>query len=206
MLGILGTGGFFDPSWQNADPAYTFYHLKGLAEGLLQRLRIRDYVIEPQSNVPWLAPEDAACIRIGGEIAGVMGTLSPALMEKYKLRQPVRLAEIDLEKIAPCAFAPVRYEPLPKLPSAERDLSVVVDKNIVFQTIRVGIYGLGIAELTDIRLIDVYEGEKIPEEKISLTLRLTFLDREKALTIERIQELMNAVQTFLKASYGAKLR
>ena len=206
MLGILGTGGFFDPSWQNADPAYTFYHLKGLVEGLLQRLRIRDYVIEPQSNVSWLAPDDAACIRVGGEIAGVMGTLSPALLEKYKLRQPVRLAEIDLEKIAPCAFAPVRYEPLPKLPSAERDLSVVVDKNIVFQAIRAGIYGLGIAELADIRLIDVYEGEKIPEEKISLTLRLTFLDREKTLTIERIQEFMNAVQAFMNAGYGAELR
>jgi len=205
-LGILGTGGFFDTNWQNSEPAYTFYHLKGLIEGLLQRLRIRDYIIEPLSDVSWLNSDDAACIRIGGETVGVLGTLSPELEEKYKLRQPVRLAEIDLEKIALCAFAPVTYAPLPKLPSAERDLSVLVGKNIAFQSIHAGISRLGIAELTDIRLIDVYEGEKIPEGKISLTLRLTFLDREKTLTIERIQEFTNAVLAFLNADYGAELR
>ena len=207
MLGILGTGGFYDRNWLNAEPVYTFYHLKGLAEGLLQKLRVGNYVIEPLTqNLAWLTPDDAACIRINGETVGVMGTLSSALEEKYKLRQQMLLAEIDLEKIAPSAFAPVKYEPLPKLPSAERDLSVVVDRAVAFQTIRAGIEGLGIACLTGIRLIDVYEGEKIPEEKVSLTLRLTFLDREKTLTIERIQEFMNVVLLFLNGNYGAELR
>jgi phenylalanyl-tRNA synthetase beta chain len=205
-LGILGTGGFFDSNWLNAEPAYTFYHLKGLIEGLLQRLRIGNYVIEPLRGVVWLSPEDAACIRIGGEIAGVFGTLSPALEEKYKLRQPVRLAEIDLEKIASHAFAGVAYERLPKLPAAERDLSVIVGRDIAFQAIRNGIEGLRIAEIAGIRLIDVYEGEKIPEGKVSLTLKLTFLDREKTLTIERIQEFMNTVLAFLNSNYGAELR
>jgi phenylalanyl-tRNA synthetase beta chain len=206
MLGILGTGGFYDPNWLNAEPAYTFYHLKGLVEGLLQRLKIRNYVIEPLQGVAWLSAEDAACIRIGDETVGVLGTLSPALEEKYKLRQPAILAEIDLEKIASRAFAPVTYEPLPKLPAAERDLSVTVGKDIAFQAIRAGIESLGIAELTGIRLIDVYEGEKIPEGKVSLTLKLTFLDREKTLTIERIQEFMNTVLAFLNSNYGAELR
>ena len=205
-LGILGTGGFYDSNWLNTEPIYTFYHLKGLVEALLKRLRIAGYVIEPLAGIEWLAPDDAACIRVGEEIVGVLGTLSPALEEKYKMRQPVLLAEIDLEKIAPMAFAPITYEPLPKLPSAERDLSVIVSKDIAFQAIRAGIEGIGIAELTDIRLIDVYEGEKIPEEKVSLTLRLTFLDREKTLTIERIQEFMNNVLAFLNTSYGAELR
>jgi phenylalanyl-tRNA synthetase beta chain len=205
-LGILGTGGFYDSNWLNAEPVYTFYQLKGLIEGLLQRLKIRDYVFEPLDGVAWLAPEDAACIRIGGEIVGVLGTLAPALEEKYKLRQPVRLAEIDLEKIAFRAFAAVTYEPLPKLPAADRDLSVVVGRDIAFQAIRAGIEGLNIAELAGIRLIDVYEGEKIPEGKVSLTLRLTFLDREKTLTMDRIQEFMNAVLAFLNTNYGAELR
>jgi phenylalanyl-tRNA synthetase beta chain len=206
-LGMLGTGGFYDQNWQNTEPSYTFYQLKGLVEGLLQRLKVRDYFIEPlRQNLAWLSPEDAAGIRIGEEIVGVLGTLSPALDEKYKLRQPVLLAEIDLEKIMPLAFVRAAYEPLPKLPSAERDLSVVVSKNIAFQAIRDALTGLGIVELAGIRLIDVYEGEKIPEEKVSLTLRLTFLDREKTLTIDRIQEFMNTVTAFLNSNYGAELR
>ena len=206
MLGILGTGGFYDSNWLNSEPVYTFYHLKGLIEALLQRLRIRNYVIEPLQGVSWLSTENAARVRIGDETVGVMGTLSPALEEKYKLRQPVQLAEIDLEKIAAMAFAPITFEALPKLPAAERDLSVVVAKDTAFQAMRAGIEELGIAELTDIRLIDVYEGEKIPEGKISLTLKLIFLDREKTLTIERIQEFINVVMAFLNGNYGAELR
>ena len=205
-LGILGTGGFYDSNWLNSEPVYTFYHLKGLVEGLLQRLKVKNYTIEPLRNVVWLAPGNAACIRIDGENVGVFGTLSPALEEKYKLRQPVQLAEIDLEKFAPAAFAPITYEPLPKLPTAERDLSVIVGRNIAFQTMRGGIEKLNITELADIRLIDVYEGEKIPEGKVSLTLRLTFLDREKTLTIERIQEFTSTVLAFLNSNYGAELR
>ena len=205
-LGILGTGGFYDSNWLNAEPVYAFYHLKGLIEALLQRLRIRNYIIEPIQGVAWLSPMDAARIRIDDETVGILGTLSPALEEKYKLRQPVQLAEIDLEKVASRAFTRITYEPLPKLPAAERDLSVVVGKDIAFQAIRAGIERLGIAELTEIRLIDVYEGEKIPKGKNSLTLKLTFLDREKTLTIERIQEFINAVLAFLNGNYGAELR
>jgi len=118
----------------------------------------------------------------------------------------VRLAEIDLEKIAPRAFTPIVYDSLPKLPSAERDLSVIAAKDVAFQTIREGIEGLCLAELTGIRLIDVYEGEKIPEGKVSLTIKFTFLDREKTLTLERIQEFMNTVLAFLNSTYGAELR
>jgi len=205
-LGILGTGGFFDSNWLNTEPAYTFYHLKGLVEGLLQRLKISGYVIEPIRGIAWLAPEDAARIRIGDETIGVFGTLSPELEEKLKLRYPVLLAEIDIEKIAPFAFAPVRYKPLQKLPSAERDLSVLLDRDISFKAIHAGIEGLGITALADIRLIDVYEGEKIPKGKVSLTLKFVFLDREKTLTMEQIQEFMNTILTFLTGNFAAELR
>ncbi|MDR1728828.1 MAG: phenylalanine--tRNA ligase subunit beta [Acidobacteriota bacterium] len=206
-LGVLGTGGFYDANWASGEQAYTFYHMKGVVEALLQRLRVRDVSVEPlQGGVPWLDGADAACVKAGGEAVGVLGTLAPALREKFKLRQPVLLAEIDLERLAPKAFAPVVYAPLPKLPQAERDLSIVVGKELAFHEVRTGVEGLGIAELTGVRLIDVYEGEKIPEGKVSLTLRLTFLDRGKTLTIERIQEFMNAVTAFLTTKHGAGLR
>jgi phenylalanyl-tRNA synthetase beta chain len=85
-------------------------------------------------------------------------------------------------------------------------MSIVVNRDLEYRNIRRGIAGLGIPELTGIDLIDVYEGEKIPSGKLSLTLRLTFLDRERTLTVDRVQGFIDTVLSFLINNYGAGLR
>ena len=151
-------------------------------------------------------PRDAALLEVGGERIGVFGSLSPAIEEKYKLKQPVFLAEIDYERLARHAFAPVEYRSLPKYPLVERDLSIVVSRDTAYQAIHDGISGLGLAELIKIDLIDVYEGEKIPQGKLSLTLRFTFQDPEKTLTVDRVQGFTDTILSLLTQSFGAGLR
>jgi phenylalanyl-tRNA synthetase beta chain len=205
-IGILGTGGMTDQNWANAAGEYTFYHMKGVLEALLRGLRIRSFEIISTDAVGWMNPAEAAIVKAGGEIIGVLGSLSPTLEEKYKLKQPAYLAEIDFERLARHAFAPVQYEPLPKYPSVERDMSIVVNAGLAYETIRNGIAGLRMPELMGIDLIDVYEGEKIPVGKISLTLRLTFQDRERTLTVDRVQGFIDTVLSFLTNTFAAGLR
>jgi phenylalanyl-tRNA synthetase beta chain len=85
-------------------------------------------------------------------------------------------------------------------------MSIVADRSIAYGAICRGITGLNITELTDINLIDVYEGEKIPTGKVSLTLRLTFQDREKTLTVDRVQYFIDTILSFLSKTYGVGLR
>ena len=205
-LGILGTGGFAGQNWANPSPDFGFFHLKGLIEVLMQGLRIRSFKIKPTMAVSWLNPRDAATLEIGGECVGFLGSLSPVLQDKYKLRQPVCLAELDFERLAKYAFAPMAYTSLPKYPSVERDMSIVVSRNTAYNAIYEGIDGLRIPELTGIDLIDVYEGEKIPSGSVSLTLRLSFQDRERTLTVDRVQDFVDTILSFLNKSYGAGLR
>jgi phenylalanyl-tRNA synthetase beta chain len=205
-LGILGTGGFADHNWLSPEADYGFFHLKGVLTALMGSLRIRDFTIEPADSVAWLNPMDSAALSIAGEVLGVMGSLAPSIADKYKLKQPVYLAEIDLGRMARHAFSAISYETLPRYPAVERDLSIVVSRDLAYQTISRGITGLAIPELTDILLIDVYEGEKIPAGKVSLTLRLTFQDREKTLTIDRVQDFINTILSLLTKSFSAGLR
>jgi phenylalanyl-tRNA synthetase beta chain len=205
-LGILGTGGFTGQNWANPSADYDFFHLKGVLTSLLRGIRIDSFEMEPAKEIAWLNSSEAASLRINGEIVGVLGALAANLGDKYKLRQPVYLAEIDFDRLIPCAFSPVMFEPLSKFPSVERDLSIVVGRDLAYQTIHKGIRGLQIAELTNLDLIDVYEDEKIPAGKVSLTLRLTFQDREKTLTIDRVQGFIDTVLTYLANTYGAGLR
>lgn len=206
VLGVLATGAVAAQNWTSPAAEYTFFHFKGVIEALLKRVRVGAFEFEPVEAVSWLNAADATAIRAEGELLGIMGSLSPSLEEKYKLKQPVYLAEIDFERLAACAFAPVRYESLPKYPPVERDMSVVVSRDVSFETIRRGIEGLGVRELTGVDLFDVYEGERIPAGKLSLTLRLTFLDRERTLTVDRVQGFVDTVLSFLTTTYGAGLR
>ncbi len=206
VVGILGTGGITGQNWANPNAEYSFFHLKGVLSALLQGIRVPEFDIESSSAAGWLNSSDAAVLKMGGEIVGVLGSLSPVLEDKYKLKQPIYLAEIDYERLSRLAFSPIRYESLPRYPSVERDMSIVVNSDIAYRSICGGISGLGIAELSGVDLIDVYEGEKIPAGKVSLTLRLTFQDRERTLTVDRVQGFIDTVLSYLTNTFGAGLR
>jgi len=206
VLGILGTGGFTDQNWVNPAAEYNFFHLKGVLAALLNGIRIRSFEIVPTDEVGWLNSSESAVLKINGEAVGVLGAVSVPLDEKYKLRQPVYLAEIDFERLLPVAFSPISYEPLAKYPSVKRDMSIVVDRDLAYQNIRQGILELAIPELTELDLIDIYEGEKIPAGKLSMTLRLTFQDREKTLTVDRVQGFIDTVLSYLSNTFKAGLR
>jgi phenylalanyl-tRNA synthetase beta chain len=205
-LGILSTGGFTGQNWTTGASEPTFFHIKGVVSALLCGIRIHSFGIEATDRIGWLNPAEAAVLKIGAETVGVLGSLAPALEEKYKIKQPVYLIEIDFERLAPYAFSPIQYEPLPKYPSVERDMSMVVDRDVAYRSISGGIRELGIKELAGIDLIDVYEGEKIPEGKVSLTFRFTFQDRERTLTVDRVQGFIDTVLLYMKNTFGAGLR
>jgi len=205
-IGILGTGGFVGQNWANPTAVYDFFHMKGVLVALLRGIRIRTFDVEPISGMTWLNPAEAAVVKISGESIGVLGALAPELQDKYKLRQVIYLAELDFDRLIPYAFPPIQFQPLPKYPSVERDVSILVGKELAYQALSRGILGLQIPELVGLDLIDVYEGEKIPPGKVSLTLRFTFQDRERTLTVDRVQGFIDTILSFLLKTYGAELR
>jgi len=205
VLGMAATGGFAGANWANPAGA-TFFHLKGALEAVLAALRSARWEVLPGEGVPWLDPAGTARLVVAGETLGVLGPLHPALEEQHKLRQRVFLAEIEFDRLAPHLFRPVTFEPLPRYPAVERDLSVLVGADAEFREIAAGIEQLGISELVALDLIDVYEGGKIPAGKRSMTLRLRFQDRARTLTIDQVQAFGDNVLTFLRKKFGAELR
>ncbi len=205
-LGVLGTGGSTHLYWQNPDGSYDFYQIKGVVAALLQGLRAGPFEFQPERGVAWLDPASAAAIVVKGKRVGVVGALHADLEEQQKLRQPVYLAEIDCAELRQLAFESIRYQALPRFPSVERDLSVIVERDVVYGEVRSGILSLGIAELVSMDLVDVYEGEKIPGGKLSITLRFVFADRERTLTDERVQGFFDSILNYLRNTFGAELR
>ena len=205
-LGILGTGGLAHRNWRYPDPGYDFFHLKGAVAALLDGMRCAPYEIVPESGIPWLSDAAAGALLIDGRPLGWIGVLHPEIEEELKLKQPVYLAEIDFQELSRHLLQPVAYAPLARFPGVDRDLSIVVSRETSYGKLSQGIRNLRIAELSSLELLDVYEGDPIPEGKVGMTLRLTFLDREGTLTVDRVQGFSDTIRNFLAADFGAELR
>jgi phenylalanyl-tRNA synthetase beta chain len=65
---------------------------------------------------------------------------------------------------------------------------------------------LHLSKLTDVKLFDVFENEKLGNDKKSFAITFTFLDKEKTLTDKEIDSWMSKIMTTLEKELNAEIR
>ncbi len=205
-LGLILTGDVTDLGWQEKPQPVNFFHLKGALEGLFRRLGIEGIEFQPARDIPFLHPHVAAAISRRGLAIGRLGRLHPELEEKYKFKQPVFLAEVDIERLLPISHPEKLFERPSRFPATYRDVSFLVDNSVEYSKIERAILSAGIGEIVEVKPFDLYRGAGVPEGKKSLSLRLKYQGRERTLTQEEIAELHARVIELLRENFGAQLR
>jgi phenylalanyl-tRNA synthetase beta chain len=140
---------------------------------------------------------------------GVAGQLARRVAEKFKLRQEVFLAELQLDPVYAAmhtAKEARRYEPLPRFPGVERDFSLLLADGTKFSDVTKIIQSLGIAEITSIEAADLFRGKNVPAGKYSLLVRVTFQSREATLTETQIADFSARIVAALEKNLGAQRR
>src|SRR6185295_20360656 len=102
------------------------------------------------------------------------GRLADSVAAHYKFRQPVFVVELDLSQLLAGPERLVHYKPLPRYPSVQRDISLLVDRSVEFNDLTVAIHDEAIRECRQAMLVGTYEGANIPADKRSITLRLEY--------------------------------
>jgi phenylalanyl-tRNA synthetase beta chain len=140
---------------------------------------------------------------------GVAGQLARRVADKFKLRQEIFLAEIELDTLYAqirAAKEARRYEPLPRFPAVERDFSLLLADGTAFSDVVKTIRGLDISEITSIEAADLFRGKNVPAGKYSLLVRVTFQSREATLTDTQTSDFSAKIISALERSLGARLR
>jgi phenylalanyl-tRNA synthetase beta chain len=83
---------------------------------------------------------------------------------------------------------------------------MLVDAALPAQAIRSTVRGAAPATLAAIREFDRYHGKGIPDDKVSLSLRLVFRSPDRTLTDAEVQTVMDAVLGALREEHGAVQR
>jgi phenylalanyl-tRNA synthetase beta chain len=204
-LGLLLAGQGGSGHWSTRPRDVDFFDLKGLLELLAQRLGVAAVRFEPREGLSFLQPGQAAVALTGGDEGGWVGALSPEILQRLDLRGPVYVAELGVEAMLGARPAPVRVASLPRFPSVERDLSLIVDAGTSASALESRARPAGGAILRSFTVSDRYEGPPVPAGRVSLTLRLLFQHAERTLTGEEVQRAVDAVAGALRAA-GAEIR
>ena len=134
---------------------------------------------------------------------GYVGQIHPVIMEKLDVDKPVYGCEIYYSKLKKYFNDKITFKAISKYPIIERDLAVIVDKDIECAQIVKAIKEKGGEYLDSVSLFDIYEGEQIGAGKKSMAFNLIFVSYDRTLNVEEIdaaiQSILNNLQTELKA-------
>jgi phenylalanyl-tRNA synthetase beta chain len=148
---------------------------------------------------------------VGGRYAAgdrdlaLFGQISQEVAWEYKLRQPVYIAEIDLDRLLAYPRRRVTFRPFSKFPAVQRDLSLVVPAAMSYRQIEETLCGLRIKELQEFRAADRFEGGALPPGHYSLLLRINLQSPERTLTSQEADAINYKVLDALKP-LGIQLR
>jgi phenylalanyl-tRNA synthetase beta chain len=205
LFSVVVTGGQVSEGRSMAIRELDFFDAKGAVEAALDVAGAPEARFEAE-DVKHLRRGQAASITVGEQKVGFLGRLGEDIATSYKFKQPVYVAEIDLQAVLEQAPEPARYAPLPKYPSVVRDVSFVVDRGTTFDSIKTTAEANAPEFLRSVEFVDLFEGKGLGENERSLTVRFSYRSDDRTLVEEEVNEAHQAILAPLADKLGIRQR
>ena len=198
------TGNTSDAGWNTKATKADIYYLKGILQQLLKLSGIENWTLEEIEDAN-LSP--AYELSIDKKIYGKVGIINQQRLGRFDIKQPVLYADLNWDVLVKKAKKQtIQFREITKFPAVERDLAVIVDKATTYASIESIIKNAKAGKLTQVKLFDVFESEKLGAGKKSMAINFTFLDEEKTMTDKDIDGNMNRIIQALEKETGAEVR
>lgn len=176
-----------------------FREVKGVLEEVLAVLNIpTDFIVPEAFDHDWCTPGATADVVASGVRVGHVSLVTPALAERYDLPPSTVAVELSLDALPPTSGV-VNVRPLPKYPSVQRDLSIVVPSGVDWEVIEKHVRSAS-PLIESVEVFDVYA------EKGSIAFHLTFRSAERTLTSEEVDAVVVGLTQSLQQTFGARVR
>ncbi|MGB3008154.1 MAG: phenylalanine--tRNA ligase subunit beta, partial [Chitinophagaceae bacterium] len=203
-LCVVISGNKNDDSWKQKSTSSDFYYLKGTVEAILKSIGIKDYTTEI-STVPKL--DNHLVFKYNNQVIAGAGEVKKAVLDKFGIKQPVYFAGLNWQLLSTLAAEQItKIKEIPKYPAVQRDLALVVAKDLVWETVQQTVQKIKLSKLQDIKLFDIFESEKLGAGKKSMAVNFTFLDEEKTLTDKEIDVWMSKIMATLENDLSVEIR
>jgi phenylalanyl-tRNA synthetase beta chain len=204
-LALFLSGKVEAEQWNQTVKSISFYHLKAAVDAILKKLNIANLQSDEVQN-----PEFAYGVqyRRGPKILVEFGAVAAKSLKIADLsKATVFYANFNWDMILMLVKNnKITYKEVSKFPAVRRDLSMLLDKSVKFEDLKRIANKTEKSLLKDVNIFDVYEGDKLPENKKSYALSFILQDEEKTLTEQQIEAIMQKLIANLGKEAGAEIR
>lgn len=168
---------FSSTLWKGQKEIVDFYLVKGILEQLAISLNTKFDFAKCEKQSLQMHPNRTASIIWNGKNIGYIGQIHPKYAKENDLEN-VYVFELLIDELISQPEVINKYVPVNKLPSVERDIALVMKKDISSNEVINCIMKSDKQLLTDAYVFDLYEGEKINDDEKSLAIKLVFSSNE----------------------------
>lgn len=203
-LALYLTGLVQPDNWKSKQTNTDFYRAKGIAGGIAQLCGLESPHFTPSSLNGFSFALSGA---IQNEPIVTVGEIDPAKLKMFDIKQPVFFIDFNwLLLLQLTANQKITYKEVSRFPAVQRDLAIVVDRNITFDAVEKAVEKIKVPKLHNVHLFDIFESEKLGHEKKSMAVSFTFLDEEKTLTDKEIDGMMSRLVQSFETELSAEIR
>ena len=198
---LLMSGNYISNVWQGLKVKTDFYTIKGVVCSLLDYLGLHNrYQFEVNKEAPEMHPGMCATITLDKNPVGIIGRVHPSVS-----KDDIYVCELSMTKIN-VKSKKIKYKEGNKYPEITKDMAFIVDRTITCDEIMNVIRKNGGKYLQDIKVFDLYEGDRIDASKKSIAFSLTFNAPDRTLSDEEVMEVFNKIISEVTSKLNAELR
>lgn len=185
-----------DTPWRDA---------KGIVEYIFDTLDITDIKWKRESKDDIWHPGRGVQAYKDNILLATVGEISPKYTEAFKIESRVGAAQLELRNIIKFAKTHKSYIPPMPYPESKRDLAIVVSEDVEYRDIELAILKAD-EKILNVEWFDTYQGKGVAEGKKSVAMHLTIGSKDKTLTSQEIDGVVNEALLASKEKFGAELR
>jgi phenylalanyl-tRNA synthetase beta chain len=196
QLALYVSGNYRMPYFSEKAKAVDIYFVRGIIESLLPNLKL---MFEVKSN--------GLNILFKNKILGSIEEVSVQTLKQFDIKQAVWYAVLDWETVkAGIENHKQVFTEIPRFPTMQRDLAMIVNKNVKYQDIQIAVKQAKSKLLQTVNLFDVFESDKLGKDKVSYAVNFSFYDNQKTLTDTEVEAEMKGIIQALETKIGAVVR
>ena len=198
------TGLVTEKDFQTSAIPVDFFYAKGILEALFDRLGLNVEYTATQALTS-MHPGRTATVSLDGQVIGFVGQVHPVVAKAYNIPETY-VAEVSLTAVEQAIQPAKPFVEVTKFPAVTRDIALLLKAEISHKEVVEAIEAARVKRLTDIKLFDVFSGEKLGLGMKSMAYTLTFQNPEDTLEDEEVARYMEKIQKSLEETLGAEVR